>query len=133
MRARRGGWGLAGRGAGAVLLAFAVLLQAVLPGHGTVRAAAPAFNPAAAICTAHPDLAGRPDDGDRAPAGPHDSCCTLLCGAGGVPPPALLPAAGPAFPPPTRLRSTYGRPAGAPRRPSRRRGRHGARAPPVRA
>ena len=133
MRARRGGWRLVGREAATVLLAFALFLQAALPGRGTARAAALAFDPAAVICAAHPHPAGGPDDGDRAPAGPHNSCCILLCGTGGVPPPALLPGSGPALPPPVQLGSARGRSTGAPRRSSRPRGRHGARAPPVRA
>ena len=133
MRARRSDWELLGKGMATALLAFALFLQAALSGRGELRAVSPAFDPASAICTAHPGQASVPNGGDEAPAKPHDLCCILLCGLGNGPLPDALPASAPAFLPPAQQALSFGRLADGLLHPARRRACHGARAPPVSA
>lgn len=78
----------------AVLLGYALIIQALWSQAGLVRAAeAAAFDPMAALCAV---AAGRTDPKvPAAPDRPHgDLCCTLACAAAatGAAGPAVLPA-----------------------------------------
>ncbi|WP_395680516.1 hypothetical protein [Inquilinus sp.] len=93
---RRGQWTRASwkRTAIAVLLGYALIIQALWSQAGLVRAAeAAAFDPMSALCAV---ASGRTDPtAPAAPEQPHgDLCCTLACAAAaaGMAGPAVLPA-----------------------------------------
>jgi len=94
MRSMRQEWRAFGREVVTALLTIALFLQAVISGDAALRAATPAFDPWSVICSYHPDRPGSPDRRDDGPPDHrHALCCTVLCGFGNGPPPALPPAA----------------------------------------
>jgi hypothetical protein len=121
--------GLLHRGAASAVLVLALLLKLAPLGPEALSPAA--LGSGQPICAAHEDPATTPGDEDQAPAPkPHDLCCVLLCGFGGVSSPNLLPAADVSFPPPTQQAFAYGRDGTEFVQPRLSRARHGACAPP---
>jgi hypothetical protein len=92
----------------AVLLGYALFIQALWSQAGPAQAAGYAFDPLTGLCEFHEPSQGPDRDSPAAPRPkPHDdSCCTLACaGSGAAAGVALLPAA---FEPPVPTSAASG-------------------------